>query len=824
LFYTFSPEKNFSDRFLRERWAKQISAITNRYIIGPISSKNNNLVLEGITGDPVNDATRSISLAEAKDQETYKALGWDFEDIWYMVPGCDYPQLRGMPLEPDNEYTVTFAAGRHGTMDPSSAREEVVHGETVKDVPEIEADTGYVSIGWYSSFGGIYDKEAVGLYSITRDITFTAVYTDSANATVIFDYKGGTAKEIEPNREIDPDKETVPDREVDSDYVSGRPDSSYDVPAPKRTGYIHIGWQEGIPNGIFGKAESIIKYSAKWAALVNTVTFDEGIHGTIISEERNQSVLYADSVSYVPVIKADSGYVFLGWESNFGGIYDSEAVKSYPIIRDITFTARYASLSKATVIFDYDGGAVGSDTIKYYIGEPGEKYDKPTPTKIGYTLDGWSPEEPGGIFGDRGSSMVYKAKWKANIYTVTFQAGVNGIIETAAENKEVSYKVEFEGSVEKVPPITADSGYTFPDSWSTNGGSPYYSSEDILGLAIIGDTIFTAQYRSLTPPGGGGGSGSATATLTVKGVDKTSNSTIYNQSTTVLVGETEIVPAPIIKGYALDKDSPTSQSIAIKTGSNTVTFYYIYTMEEPEGAAGREGSGERTGQQGRAPAGTKVKETLETEEHIRYLNGYPDGSVRPGGNITRAEVALIFWRLLKDPAKNNSIIGRFSDIKGDESYAQAVNYLAKIGILQGYKDGSFKPWAAISRVEFVAIAGRFDDLASGMDNPFKDVPEDYWAYGYILSAYQKGWIEGYPGGEFRPQSSINRAEAVKIVNCMLGRGIQLADLPEDVPSYTDLARTHWAYCEIMEASCDHEFERKEDGWERWREEHVIGNR
>ncbi|MCL1872637.1 MAG: S-layer homology domain-containing protein, partial [Clostridiales bacterium] len=101
-------------------------------------------------------------------------------------------------------------------------------------------------------------------------------------------------------------------------------------------------------------------------------------------------------------------------------------------------------------------------------------------------------------------------------------------------------------------------------------------------------------------------------------------------------------------------------------------------------------------------------------------------------------------------------------------------------------------------------------------NPFTDLTGSHWAYSYIISAYVKGWISGYPDGEFKPQNGISRAEVVKIVNCMLGRGIKLADLPKDLPSYTDLKQSHWAYCEIMEATVSHEFKRQEDGWEIWK--------
>ena len=209
-----------------------------------------------------------------------------------------------------------------------------------------------------------------------------------------------------------------------------------------------------------------------------------------------------------------------------------------------------------------------------------------------------------------------------------------------------------------------------------------------------------------------------------------------------------------------------------------------------------------------------VQALFETDEHIRYIQGYPEGTVRPDSNITRAEVAAIFWRLLKNPEKEQAVTNSFHDVNGREWYAQAVNYLASIDIITGYDDGSFQPNRNITRAEFAAMISRVDDLEDNATQPFGDVSEDYWASSYIISAYLKGWINGYPGMVFLPENHITRAEVAKIVNYMIGRGIKIEDISSQFCNqYSDLPITHWAFAEVAEASIDHDYERLSDGYE-----------
>ena len=218
-------------------------------------------------------------------------------------------------------------------------------------------------------------------------------------------------------------------------------------------------------------------------------------------------------------------------------------------------------------------------------------------------------------------------------------------------------------------------------------------------------------------------------------------------------------------------------------------------------------------QQPEAPAPTHHPRL--TDEHIAYLSGYPDGSVRPDNSITRAEAAMIFFRLIEDENKEAPRNADFSDLSGGEWYYRAVAYLQRHGIITGYPDGSFRPDKPITRAEFAAISSRFDDLEADAENIFGDVPETHWAVGYINSAVKKGWVSGFPDNSFRPDENITRAQVVTIVNRMLDRKIKVEDIPESVTTFTDIEPTHWAYTAIVEASVTHEFTRKDDGNEIW---------
>ena len=204
---------------------------------------------------------------------------------------------------------------------------------------------------------------------------------------------------------------------------------------------------------------------------------------------------------------------------------------------------------------------------------------------------------------------------------------------------------------------------------------------------------------------------------------------------------------------------------------------------------------------------------LNRRDHYAYIIGYPDGDVHPQGNITRAEVATIFFRLLRDPVRTQywSQTNDYPDVAFNKWYNNAISTLSNMGIICGYPDGTFRPDAPITRAELTKIAaGFFSDprVAATYDGRFSDVHGAEWYISYLMTALEEGLIEGYPDGSFRPNRPITRAETCTIVNRTLGRKPEKDHLlPEsDMINWPDnINRNIWYYAQMQEATNSHDY-------------------
>lgn len=212
---------------------------------------------------------------------------------------------------------------------------------------------------------------------------------------------------------------------------------------------------------------------------------------------------------------------------------------------------------------------------------------------------------------------------------------------------------------------------------------------------------------------------------------------------------------------------------------------------------------------------------LNTTDHFAYIVGYGNGEVRPQNNITRAEVATIFFRLLTDDVRDENLTktNRYSDVTRADWYNTAVSTLSSMGIITGYPDGTFRPNAAITRAEFAAIAARFDSNGDKTTAKFSDIAT-HWAKDEISIAYNNGWITGYPNGTFGPQRDITRAETMTLVNRVLNRLPETEeDLLPNMTVWTDNANPNaWYYLAVQEATNSHYYKFKTNSkYEKWTE-------
>lgn len=210
---------------------------------------------------------------------------------------------------------------------------------------------------------------------------------------------------------------------------------------------------------------------------------------------------------------------------------------------------------------------------------------------------------------------------------------------------------------------------------------------------------------------------------------------------------------------------------------------------------------------------------LNTDDHYAYVIGYPDGSVHPNGEITRAEVATIFFRLLRDSVReaNFTTYNAYTDVSVDKWYNNPVSTMSRLGIIKGYPDGTFRPNDPITRAEFAAIAARFDEHKAAKLASFTDI-YGHWAISEISLAYENGWIKGYSDGTFRPNRNITRAEAMALINRVLNRAPEKpSDLLNDMNKWTDnLDTTKWYYLDVQEATNSHDYTRKTNNYEMWK--------
>ena len=475
-----------------------------------------------------------------------------------------------------------------------------------------------------------------------------------------------------------------------------------------------------------------------------------------------------------PTLKGHTfAFWYLGEDEENATAYDFNT----PVTENITLTAKW-NINKYTVTFDSYGGTPvpPAQEVEYGLTatEPAT-----APTKTGYTFDGWYLGDEKYDFSDAvEQNITLYANWEKNIYTVTYTDGVDG--------EEVFADQVYENLLSGID-TPAFNGTPTRDGYRFTGWEPEVSD------TVTGNVTYAAQWTPRTDL-------SYTVHYYLKNTtkqvadDKTVNGQTFNADVTE--------KAIRISGYRVYGDSV--KSITIGTGTNEIIFYYTRAS--------------------RPSASSTSKPTLNTGDHYAYVMGYPDGTVRPNGSITRAEVSAILFRLLSDKTRDEYFTteSSFTDVKAGAWYNNSIATLEKAGVIvDTAKGGAFRPNEAITRAELAAMLAQFSDAKPVKGVKFSDVSAEHWAYEAIAIAAKMGWIEGYPDGTFRPDATITRAEMMTLVN----RALERVPSDEDhllskrvMLTFPDCKSGDWFYIAVQEATNSHTYERaatEKNGDEQW---------
>ena len=289
--------------------------------------------------------------------------------------------------------------------------------------------------------------------------------------------------------------------------------------------------------------------------------------------------------------------------------------------------------------------------------------------------------------------------------------------------------------------------------------------------------------------------------LTIQYVDKKGKELAESHMDLLSKGEAYKVDSPKIKGYKLKEKE--DAVIEGKMPGHNLTIEVVYVKKSTGGSSGTIDSPNK-------PTTKAPALTLNTDDHFAFINGYPDGSVQPEGNVTRAETAAILYRIMGDACqsyyKTNS--SSYSDVARGDWYNTYVATLENAGVIVDTRtNGKFRPNDAITRAELASMIAQFAGLESASAAKFNDVGSRYWAAEEIAIAAKMGWINGYPDGSFRPDRNVTRAELMAMVNRALGRTPKSAgDLLSGMKTWRDNANVNaWYYLDVQEATNDHTY-------------------
>ena len=652
--------------------------------------------------------------------------------------------------------------------------------------------------------------------AITENGTYDYTYTFPKKDTYTITYRWAPGTEV-------PESVKLPAQQAEKETSEGKPEFDIQTVTSPDKKWHFDGWYTTSKITESDKLPSGTKYSfkdtnaknltlyGKWSHDPCKVTFDADNGQPALGYFNNGSYSVSYTVPYgstlaevpAPAPNSTAPYYFQGWmdkNSDSDTFYTSRAIQTMTVKRDWEFVAQWWPI----VTFDANGGewklSEGHPDTRY-VRVPANANDhidalRP-PVKEGYTFLGWCYKDAEKIIDFNtetfdGTRTVY-ARWAKNA-TVTFRI-VNGYWSgKTAEDRNVTVVLypQADGSVGGTLPASSVPAIMIPAAGYENAAGSWDVAPNIEPNGIVDSVTYTYTFGQ-THSGGhtSGGSTSTKLTLHYESNGGTSyKDESYSSGTTVTLDKAPVRESYTFIGWYADKALTDKITTVKMTGNKTV--YAGWTA-------------------------TNVPNMLNGDNHYAYVVGYSDGTVRPNANISRAEVATIFFRLLKEEVRDGNLTAEntFSDVTDGQWHNTAISTMAKLGIVKGRNAEAFDPDAPITRAEFATICARFDKTQISTGSNFTDI-SGHWAEKYIERAATLGWIAGYSDGTFRPGNYITRAEAMTMINRVLCRMPQSEDdLLNDMTVWPDNKPSDWHYLAVQEATNSHDFDRKGEVNEKW---------
>ena len=756
-------------------------------------------------------------------------------------------------------YTIRFETEAGGTLTGTTECTGLSHGADFPAAPTTTSNVGYYFAGWYDAND---NKVTDWPNTVTENATYTAKWTRYTPFDL--DLTGKIQKTLNSDVELSNQRFTINVKQTGAEVASATATATVSATTISDPGYTGSAPFQKDDFKLNFTAPGIYNYSiveaedGQLAGMTYDVGFDNG-HTMIVNVDENTTTneLYVKSVTIdgKPVYahgETEATPTWLTITNNYvepknAQVTNKEVVVTQPEGALKTAVYDFEIPSGATVLYPTGNGTT-SNTLEVSCGT--------TAATLLYKITVYAGTESSYTFEDKDASFVYAENAKTvtkngDYFTVTFEDGAEYAYVYVAVTHAISYDADgeykarnFIGSqgaettvTEKDPnkltinfadfvkkELTATGSKTANDvkfRVIVNGmESPYMmynvGEEEVSTYAAFDpkySTVLNVNFASIT----GGNTETewfiADNSIVIdqagiyyfelneedgKRTGVTYDDSIYK----VLVYVERKDDKLVVKSFDIMKDN-------VYVDGDTITFHN--TID--------------TGKDDYYPIIIPTiinKDTgmLNKTDHFAYVIGYPDGTVHPNGQITRAEVATIFFRLLRDEVRDGAFTtsNTYSDVAYGKWYNNPISTMSALGIITGYPDGTFKPNKPITRAEFAAIAARFDETQSGKSATFSDVI-GHWAAKEIGIAYYNDWIKGYPDGTFKPDQNITRAEAMTLINRVLERKPESpADLLTNMNKWTDnMDTSKWYYLDVQEATNSHGYTRKTFNYELWRQ-------